>query len=180
MPFDQFVRERITGPLKMVDTTFAVPEEKRNRMAKIYYMKDGKMTESPASGLGKGIPWGGMGLYSTIGDYSRFAQMLLNGGELDGARLLGRKTVELMMMNHIGQLRGAAEGFGLGGAVRVDAAQTGRPGSNGLFGWSGAASTYFRVDPKEKMMILGFMQWFPNDSPAMDTFETLAYQAVVQ
>jgi CubicO group peptidase (beta-lactamase class C family) len=183
-PFDQFVQERILDPLKMKDTHFVLPEAKRSRLARIYTKKDGKLT--PQDGLdAKGVPFGGMGLFSTIADYSRFAQLLANSGELDGARLLSRKTVDLMMVNHLTGLDKPttggtdADGFGLGGAVRIDMAKAGRPGTLGLFGWDGAASTYFRVDRKEKMAILLFMQWMPFDSPTLNLFETLAYQALV-
>ena len=184
MPFDRFVQQRILDPLRMTDTHFVLPKEKQSRLAKIYAQSDGKLAAQPGLDT-KGVPFGGMGLYSTIGDYSRFAQMLLNGGHLDGARLLGRKTVELMTMNHLVGLDqpntggDESEGFGLGGAVRIDPARAGRPGSKGMFGWSGAASTYFRVDPKERMAILAFLQWFPYDSSTLNLFETLAYQSIV-
>lgn len=183
-PFDHFVEQRITGPLKMTDTHFKLPESKRPRLAKIYSRREGKLTAQPGLQTG-GVPYGGMGLYSTIGDYARFAQMLVNGGHLDGVRLLGRKTVDLMMMNHLGGLARPtiggddADGFGLGGAVRIDVANSGRPASEGLFGWNGAASTYFRVDRKENMALLLFLQWMPFDQPALNLFETLVYQALV-
>lgn len=184
-PFDQFVQERILDPLKMRDTHFVLPEAKRARLAKIYTRKDDKLAVQ--DGLeAKGVPFGGMGLYSTIGDYARFAQMLVNSGELDGARLLGRKTVDMMMVNHLVGLEkptigdDGADGFGLGGSVRLDVARSGRPGSQGLFGWDGAASTRFRVDRKEKMAILLFMQWMPFDTPTLNLFETLAYQALCE
>lgn len=182
-PFDAFVEKRITGPLKMTDTHFKLPEPKRARLAKIYSRRDGKLEAQRGLQTG-GVPYGGMGLYSTIGDYARFAQMLLNGGQLDGVRLLGRKTVDLMMMNHLGGLARPtiggddANGFGLGGAVRIDAAKSGRPGSEGLFGWDGAASTYFRVDRKEKLALLLFLQWMPFDQSTLNTYETLVYQAI--
>ncbi|MEJ5367037.1 MAG: serine hydrolase domain-containing protein [Bryobacteraceae bacterium] len=182
-PFDQFVEKRITGPLKMTDTHFRLPESKRPRLAKIYSRREGKLVAQPGLQTG-GVPYGGMGLYSTIGDYARFAQMLLNGGELEGVRLLGRKTVDLMMMNHLAGLPRPtiggddANGFGLGGAVRIDPARAGRPGSEGLFGWDGAASTYFRVDRKEKLALLLFLQWMPFDQPMLNLFETLVYQAL--
>ena len=101
---------------------------------------------------------GGHGLFSTIGDYFRFAQMLANGGELDGTRILGRKTLELMHLNYvpaallpldIGGLPLPGYGFGLGSRVLMDVAQSGAPGSAGEFGWSGAAKTTYWVDPKE-------------------------------
>ncbi|NWF85733.1 MAG: beta-lactamase family protein [Bryobacteraceae bacterium] len=184
MPFDRFVQERILNPLKMGDTHFVLPAAKRARLAKIYGLREGKLTAM--DGLdAKGVPFGGMGLYSTIADYARFAQMLANGGELDGARLLSRKTVDLMMMNHLAGLARPttggddSDGFGLGGAVRIDPAKAGRPGSVGLFGWDGAASTRFRVDRKERLVWLLFTQWMPFDSPTLNLFETLVYQALV-
>src|SRR5436189_5003844 len=94
-------------------------------------------------------PSGAGGLYSTAGDYLRFSQMLLNGGSLDGVSILGRKTVDLMMMNHLTHLNPPVnafsnfEGFGLGGYVVLDVAGRGRLGSVGQFGWSGAGSTYY-------------------------------------
>jgi CubicO group peptidase (beta-lactamase class C family) len=182
-PFDRFVQERILDPLKMSDTHFVLPDSKRARLAKIYSLKEGKL--EPVDGLeAKGVPFGGMGLFSTIADYSRFAQMLANEGELDGTRLLGRKTVDLMMMNHLTTLAKPttggddSDGFGLGGAVRIDPAKSGRPGSVGLFGWDGAASTRFRVDRKEKVVSLLFTQWMPFDSAVLNRFETLVYQAL--
>ncbi len=185
MPFDRFVQERILDPLKMQDTHFVLPEAKRARLAKIYGLREGKL--EPRAGLetNKKVPFGGMSLYSTIGDYARFAQMLANNGELSGVRLLGRKTVDLMMMNHLEGLGRSttggdgADGFGLGGAVRIDPAKSGRPGSPGLFGWDGAASTRFRVDRKEKMVFLLFLQWMPFETPNLNRFETLVYQALV-
>jgi CubicO group peptidase (beta-lactamase class C family) len=131
------------------------------------------------------VPFGGMGLYSTIGDYARFGQMLLNGGELEGTRLLSRKTVELMTVNHLNQLKepcinpSCAYGFGLGGSVRIDIAKANIPGSLGQFGWDGAATTYFRMDPKERTVSLLFMQQMPYDGPTLDLFSTLFYQAIV-
>lgn len=182
-PFDRFVEQRITGPLQMTDTHFRLPESKRARLAKIYSRREGKLAEQRGLQTG-GVPYGGMGLYSTIGDYARFAQMLVNGGQLDGVRLLGRKTVDLMMMNHLSGLAqptiggDGANGFGLGGAVRIDVAKSGRPASEGLFGWDGAASTYFRVDRKEKLALLLFLQWMPFDQPTLSLYETLVYQAL--
>jgi len=182
-PFDRFVQERIFDPLKMTDSHFVLPEAKRARLAKIYGMKDGKLEVQ--EGLeAKGVPFGGMGVFSTIGDYARFAQMLANGGELGGARLLGRKTVDLMMMNHLTNLARPttggddAEGFGLGGAVRIAPEKSGRPGSLGLYGWDGAASTRFRVDRKEKLVYLLFTQWMPYDGNLLNRYETLVYQAL--
>jgi CubicO group peptidase (beta-lactamase class C family) len=189
MPFDRFVHARILAPLKMNDTFFEPPPEKLARVAKTYTLKDGRLVENPPDGLvGKlppGVPYGGMSLYSTIGDYARFGQMLLNGGQLDGARLLGRKTVELMTVNHLNDLAtphiggSGAYGFGLGGSVRVDLAKGNIPGSLGQFGWDGAASTYFRMDPQERLLSLVFFQHMPFDTPALELFSTLVYQAMI-
>jgi CubicO group peptidase (beta-lactamase class C family) len=151
-------------------------------LAKIYMLKDKKVAESPGLDA-KGVPFGGMGLFTTCGDYARFAQMLANSGELDGVRLLGRKTVDLMMMNHlVGLARPTiggndSDGFGLGGAVRIEPTKAGRPGSVGLFGWDGAASTRFRVDRKENLVFVVLTQWF-GTNPFLDKSETLVYQAL--
>ena len=189
MPFDRFVQTRILTPLRMTDTSFEVPKEKQGRVAKTYTVRDGKLVENPPDELvGRiptGVPYGGMGLYSTIGDYARFGQMLLNGGQLDGARLLGRKTVELMTVNHLNDLAvpnigaNGAYGFGLGGSVRTDLARGNIPGSLGQFGWDGAAMTHFRMDPKERTVALVFFQHMPFDVPTLELFSTLFYQAIV-
>lgn len=187
MPFDRFVQTRILTPLKMNDTHWTVPEEKLSRLAKTYTVRDGKLTETTLEDVRTSapVPYGGMGLYSTIGDYARFGQMLANGGQLDGVRLLSRKTVELMTGNHLSTLKvpsidsNGAYGFGLGGSVRLEVAKDGIPGSSGQFGWNGAASTYFRMDPKEKLVTLLFQQYMPFDQPSLDLFSTLVYQAIV-
>jgi CubicO group peptidase (beta-lactamase class C family) len=182
VPFDQFVQQRILDPLKMNDSGFVLTDAKKARLAKIYMLKDKKVTESPGLDA-KGVPFGGMGLFTTCGDYARFAQMLANSGELDGVRLLGRKTIDLMMMNHlVGLARPTiggtdSDGFGLGGAVRIEPAKAGRPGSVGLFGWDGAASTRFRVDRKENLVFVVLTQWF-GANPFLDKSETLVYQAL--
>ncbi|MBC8165396.1 MAG: beta-lactamase family protein [Bryobacteraceae bacterium] len=186
IPFDRFVQDRIAGPLKMKDTHFVLPSEKLPRLAKTYQLKDGKLVETTLEGarpVGT-VPFGGMGLYSTIGDYARFGQMLLNFGELNGVRLLGRKTVELMTANHLNDLKtpsidaSGAYGFGLGGSVHLDIAKGRIPGSVGDFGWDGAASTYFRMDPKERLVALLFQQYMPFDKPSLELFSTLVNQAI--
>jgi CubicO group peptidase (beta-lactamase class C family) len=187
MPFDQFVRTRITDPLQMRDTHFVLPSEKRSRLAKTYQMKDGKLAAITPDivRFDDHVPFGGMGLYSTIGDYARFGQMLVNYGQLNGVRLLGRKTVELMTVNHLNDLTTpsidpiGAYGFGLGGSVHLDIAKGQIPGSIGDFGWDGAASTYFRMDPKEKLVALLFQQYMPFDKPSLELFSTLVNQAIV-
>jgi CubicO group peptidase (beta-lactamase class C family) len=130
--------------------------------------------------------WGGAGLFSTLGDYARFGQMLLNGGELDGVRVLGRKSVELMMTNALTHTPtpytqfNEYEGFGLGGAVRLDAGRAARLGSVGQFGWAGAANTYFNIDPQESSVVVLFAQHMPQDQFRLSwTFSTLFYASLV-
>jgi CubicO group peptidase (beta-lactamase class C family) len=111
--------------------------------------------------------------------------MLLNGGQLDGTRILGRKTVELMEANHLNHMQppsisaDGSEGFGLGGSVRIDLAKGNRLGTVGQFGWAGAASTYFRIDPKERLLMILFQQHFPFDDASTRRFSNLVYQALV-
>jgi CubicO group peptidase (beta-lactamase class C family) len=192
-PFDAYVSDNIIAPLKMVDTAFDVPTAKRARLAKVYTTaKSGALEAVPAdqlfmTSLDKSrIQWGGAGLFSTVGDYARFGQMLLNGGELEGVRLLGRKSVELMMVNALTQTptpyRSGTDydGFGYGGAVRVDQARSARLGTEGQFGWSGAATTYFNIDPRERTIALVFAQHFPMDQYQLYwTFSTLFYASLI-
>jgi len=190
-PFDQFVRTRITEPLGMRDTGFDLPADRFGRIARIYRRENGTLVPvepfaTVEAAPGKGFAAGGAGMFSTAADYARFGQMLLNGGELDGVRLLGRKTVELMMQNHLAHLDtpttepGGGDGFGLGGSVRVNVANAGEPGSIGQFGWAGAATTYFRIDPEERTLMLLLAQHAPfNEDALFQRFATLVYAALV-
>lgn len=190
-PFEVFMRERIFEPLKMEDTEFFVPLEKRSRLALTYTTGEGgdlEAIEPPISKVEEGavLPSGGAGLFSTIGDIFRFAQMLLNGGELDGRRILGRKTVELMMSNHLNHFADPttawsdSDGFGLGGSVRIDLARGNRLGSVGQFGWTGLATTSVNIDPKEETVVLVFTQHLPyNEHGLLELFNTLYYQALI-
>lgn len=196
--FEQFLRERIFTPLGMRDTGFSVTAAERDRVVDITTMgENGKLRlDSGPSALHPGAPLnaytsGAGGLYSTAGDYVRFCQMLLNGGELDGVSILGRKTVESMMRNHLTMLDrpvtqfSDAEGFGLGGYVVIDVALRGQPGSLGQFGWSGSASTTFTIDPQEKLVAILMLQHLPRqdvrDLPRISrNFYTLVYQGLVQ
>ncbi len=187
--FEDFLQERMFGPLGMVDTAFWVPPEKVQRLAALYGPADGgglKMIDSPEGRIytePTRNPSGGGGLVSTIGDYFRFGQMLLNGGELDGVRLLGRKTVEWMLQNHLppgihpnGE---QANGFGLGGAVLLNPGLSHRPGAPGKFGWGGAANTEWWIDPAEGLQCLLMMQYMPGFTiPIVEDFAQLAYQAL--
>ena len=188
--FGAFLEERLFGPLAMEDTGFDVPEAKRYRLAKTYkHGRDGKFAEDkpiietwPESG--RGIEAGGAGIFSTAGDFARFAQMLCNGGTLDGKRILGRKTVELMTANHMvalpnNQAAARSDGFGFGVQVTTDLGQMSVPSSLGQFGWFGAATTYCKIDPKEKIVAIAMAQHFPfNEHKFFAAFQTAYYQAL--
>jgi CubicO group peptidase (beta-lactamase class C family) len=119
---------------------------------------------------------------STAADYARFLQMLLNGGELDGVRVLGPKSVELMTSNHVGSLYQEGRfGFGLGFEIVEHVGRSGRPGSVGEFGWGGAYYTKFWVDPVEKVVAVFMTQVLPSSGPSLqDQFRALVNQAIVQ
>jgi CubicO group peptidase (beta-lactamase class C family) len=196
MPFDRFLQQRIFAPLRMADTGFEVAPAKRARIAAMTTTDAAGQLVAPAPGTvapaGERMnPYfsGAGGLYSSAADYARFAQMLLNGGELDGKQVLGRKSVELMMQNHLSHLTpsvsefSAAEGFGLGGSVVLDVARRGRLGSVGQFGWSGAGGTWFTIDPKEKLVAILMTQHLPQglpNDPRKPTvrFSNLVYQSL--
>ena len=183
--YADFVREKILTPLKMIDTDFQVAENKRDRFAACYTLKDGRLDlfDDPQTSSFLAPPKlesGGGGLTGTADDYLRFCRMLLNKGELEGARLLSPKTVALMTAN---QLPGGAEiadlspaadaftesgyrgiGFGLGVAVTLDPVKAEIPGTAGEFAWGGMASTAFFVDPKEDLAVV-FMTQVITDTP---------------
>jgi CubicO group peptidase (beta-lactamase class C family) len=172
MPLDRFFQERIYGPLGMKDSGFVVPQAKHDRLAQPSTNPD---TGEPERVLDVTKPRkflsGGGGSVSTAEDYLRFCLMLLNGGQLDGARLLGRKTVELMTADHLGPIAGGARflpgagfGFGLGFAVRKDIGGATTPGSVGEFYWGGWAGTSFWIDPTEKLAVV-FMIQAPSQQP---------------
>jgi CubicO group peptidase (beta-lactamase class C family) len=171
-PYAEFLHERLFAPLQMMDTGYVVSDEKVERLAAIYAPpEDGPMAcietaqQSPYRDPQRRAD-GGTGLVSTVGDYLRFAQMLLNRGELDGVRLLSRKSVELMTSNHLApevmptfdgleRSRGyytKGYGFGLGVRVLLDPAANATVGSKGNYGWGGLWNTYFWVDPVEELI----------------------------
>lgn len=197
-PFDVFLREKILRPLGMTDTDFHVPESKLDRFAVNYALNaEGALTaidDSRDTRYAKPPPLasGGGGLVSTASDYLRFCRMMLNKGELEGTRLLGRKTVELMMMNHLkgdmadmGQPRFSEStyegiGFGLGFSVMIDPARAQIVGTQGECSWGGAASTFFFIDPKEEMIVLLLTQLTPSSTwPIRRELRALTYQAIV-
>jgi CubicO group peptidase (beta-lactamase class C family) len=193
MTFDRFLQERLFGPLGMKDTSFCVPDEKLSRLAAVYGRSDaGELQEVEWASRGYGTKpvflSGGGGLFSTGPDYLRFAQMLVNGGALDGARILGRRTVDLMRMCHVAQLAdlpAVRSGdafdpgctFGLGGRVVADESK-GLFGSRGTYGWDGLAGTSFFVDPVEELTGLFFTQINPWPDRLLEQFRTLVYQAL--
>lgn len=186
-PLDRFIKERITDPLRMPDTGFAVPPEKAARLANVYGIEAGqlKLMETPArSDLVNGprkLMSGGAGMVSTAGDYTRFLQMLLNQGELDGVRILAPKTVALMTSDHLGgKYRGDADGFGLGFWVNVRTGGFKELGSEGAFGWGSAYFPQYTVDPKERLIILLMTQLRPaGNSTLALRVRTLTYQALM-
>ncbi len=183
-PFDEFLQARIFDPLDMVDTGFYVPEEKLARFAANHTVDpNGKlMVIDPPNGQFSQKPAflsGGGGLVSTASDYIRFAQMLLNGGELDGTRILGSKTVEYMTVNHIDGVHEPGYGFGLGFSVRLDDKGPGIIGTPGTYGWNGAANTHYFADPEEEIIGLFLTQLMPYGRyPLLPYFRVALYQAL--
>jgi CubicO group peptidase (beta-lactamase class C family) len=180
---DQFVHERITGPLGMDDTAFTVRPSETERFAANYTRRPDKTLRRIDDPLGKS-PWvgdktffsGGGGMVSTASDYLRFCRMMQNGGELDGVRVLGRKTVELMTMNHLpdnkslpelttglfSEVENEGNGFGLGFSVNLNPVLGGSHGSVGEFSWGGMASTAFWIDPVEDLVVIFMTQLVPS------------------
>ena len=180
MPFEEFLQTRLFGPLGMVDTGFSVPLEKIDRYAALYRhnreegekqrVKDAPLANDEVSFF----PSGGGGLVSTAADYMRFSQMLLNGGELDGVRILGKKTVELMRYPH------HDDWFGLGFAVVTDKEPPNTLESVGNFSWGGAAATTFWIDPEEELIGLLLTQLLNNPHPFQQQFKVLTYQTLTE
>ena len=196
--FEEFLARHVIEPLRMVDTSFYVPAQKHARFAANYGRgADGALfvMDDPATSrflTPRAIASGGGGLVSTIGDYMRFCQFMLNKGELDGERLLGRKTVELMTSNHLpgdmaamGMPRFSESsfvgvGFGLGFSVMLDPARAQVTGSAGEFAWGGVASTAFWVDPAEQMAVVLLTQLTPSSTyPIRRELRVLTYSAVL-
>jgi CubicO group peptidase (beta-lactamase class C family) len=191
---DEFLRSRILVPLGMNDTYFYLPESKQDRLTVVYSARASGGTgieraPDPGGMVGQGAYLkgprksysGGAGLLSTASDYGRFLQMLLNGGALDGRRILSRKSVELMTVDHLGaRTFRDGEGFGLGFSVVKDLGIRGIPGSVGEFGWGGAYHSVYWVDPKEQLVVVYFTQILP--AGGLDDhakLRALVYQAIV-
>jgi CubicO group peptidase (beta-lactamase class C family) len=209
-PFEQFLQERIFDPLGMKDTGFFVPAEKAPRLAACYSASpQGAMTfhatdrkggltlqDDPATSSFLSPPSfisGGGGLCSTSADYLTFCRALLNGGELDGVRLVGPKTLQLMTSNHLPDGKTLPElsrslfseatyhgiGFGLGFSVTLDPARTLIPGSAGEYAWGGAATTSFWIDPVEELIAIFMTQVLPSTAtPIRRELRTMIYSAI--
>ena len=199
MGLDEYFAEHITGPLGMADTAFHVPADKKHRFTSNYALTpdepllivdsfDASPYLSPPVFLS-----GGGGLVGTVDDYQRFVDMLLNGGELDGRRIIGRKTLEYMTINHLPEGKTLNElgqslfseavmegmGFGLGFSTLVDPARNGAVSSGGEFAWGGAASTAFWVDPAEEITCVFMTQLMPSSSyPLRRELKATVYQAL--
>ena len=198
MPFQDYLVEKVIKPLGMVDTNFFVPTEKHERFAANYGPEPSgklKLIDDPAKSrylAPRTVNSGGGGLVSTASDYLRFCKFMLNKGELDGVRLLGKKTVELMTSNHLkGDMgdMGAPRfsestylgiGFGLGFSVMLDPAKAQILGTPGEYAWGGAASTAFWCDPQEDMAVVMLTQLMPSSTyPIRRDLRVLTYQAIV-
>lgn len=210
MPLGEFLRLRLFEPLGMVDTGFGVPDSQVDRLAAMYGLPDLfgqnysaiQLIEAALGGFNERIDVsatyptntpdlfvrGGIGLFSTAGDYMKFAQMLANNGAGDGRHLLSRKTLELMHSNHLPatllpfELLGRpvpGMGFGLGSRVVLDVAQTTGTGSVGEYGWAGAAKTYYWVDPVEELVGVFMTQYMTGVLLPDRDFRSLVYQAII-
>ena len=186
--YAEYLQRTIFGPLGMRDTAFGVPAKMKARFPLVYSARaGGALAPDTADSYARFTDhhFATLSLSGTAADYLRFAQMLLNGGELDGVRILGTKTVELMRQNHLPPNipsitpGSTATGWGLGVSVTLDVPALGRLNSVGSFGWSGAATTTFSVDPQEKLTYVIMAQLMPNDAALMQRVETLIYQAIV-
>ena len=199
MPFDQYLQQHLFDPLGMVDTSFTVPADKADRLANNYARPKGPLVpfdkaETSDYLKDRTFKSGGGGLVSTLPDYMRFGQMLANKGELDGTRILGRKTVEYATQNHLpggrdmeGMGAGgfsesafAGIGFCLLGSVCIDPVASPNMQSKGDYGWGGAAGTRFWVDPEEDLMCVFMTQFMPGGRyPVQEYLRHLVMQAII-
>ena len=188
---DEFIRTRILEPLGMNDSHFYLPRTKEDRLTVVYSStNDGGIERAPNPGhmVGQGAYLdgprlsfsGGAGLLSTATDYARFLQMLLNGGEIDGARILTRKTVDLMTVDHIGDIPFRnGQGFGLGFSIVKNTGTNGLPSSIGEFGWGGAYHSTYWVDPDEELVVVYLTQLIPaRNVDDHGKLRALVYQAI--
>jgi CubicO group peptidase (beta-lactamase class C family) len=186
-----YLQETVFGPLEMQDTGFFVPADKVDRFAQIYTAnKQGQTVVMKNEPLGDflsdpDIHNAGGGMVSTLHDYFTFAQMLLNGGEINGTRILGRKTVEYLTSNHLPEnlipfeAKSPGEGFAMAMSVTVDPNMSLFMNSKGTYGWAGLASTHFRIDPEEKLIVIAMAQFMPTAFHRYnEDLRNLVYQAL--
>ena len=187
-----FLSERVFGPLGMDDTHFFLPSSKSDRLAAVYSSTEhGGIERAPDTGhmVGQGAYLdgprksfsGGAGLLSTASDYATFLQMMLNGGEFDGTRILTRRTVDVMTVDHTGEIEFEnGQGFGLGFSIVMDPGTSGLPASVGEYGWGGAYHSTYWVDPQEEMVVVYLTQLIPaRDIDDHGKLRTLVYQSIV-
>jgi CubicO group peptidase (beta-lactamase class C family) len=186
--FGDFLQSRIFQPLGMKDTAFYVPKEKLGRLALVHGDAGSGLTvdlNRPDATVVPQGPSGGGGLFSTASDYMRFCEMLLEGGQFNGVRLLAPRTVEMIRTNHVNpeplKTMGPGTGWGLGPQVVMDAAASGEPYSNGSYTWFGIAGTWFWIDPVEDFAFVGMLQHqqLPAARAVHGLSHNLVYQAVV-
>jgi CubicO group peptidase (beta-lactamase class C family) len=191
MPLDQFFRTRIFEPLGMRDTYFNVPAAKHNRVVNIFTENENRLVKAPAmidhnGSMSADYPKsgstyfsGGAGLSSTVMDYAIFLQMLLNGGEYGGKRLLSRNTVRMITMNQIGDVAFGANKFGLGFGITTEKGSAVLPTPAGVFEWGGYFGTTYWADPKERLIGLLYTQLFGVSNPgAADKYKVMVYSAI--
>ena len=189
VPLDQFIRTRITAPLRMNDTHFFIPPAQRDRLVTLYASDaENRVIRAPDGARGQGHYVdgprrnfaGGAGLVSTARDYARLMQMLLNGGALDGVRILSPATVRLMSTNQSGSLYTQnGQSFGLGFSIVERTGADNTLLSAGTYGWGGAYGSQYRVDPAERVVLVFMLNQLPNRSDVAAKFPTLVYQALV-
>jgi len=191
MTLDEFFRKRIFQPLGMKDTYFYLPKEKHNRLVGLYTHVNGVLAESEPVVQINGTFYrdfplmnlqmfsGGGGLSSTIIDYAIFLQMMLNGGEYKGVRILSRSAVRLMTQNQIGDISNGSNKFGLGFGITTERGSARSPANEGTFDWGGMFATTYWVDPKEKVVGLFFQNAYPTEhGDISERFKVLTYQAI--
>lgn len=178
MPLDEYMKSKIFDPLDMEDTGFYIPEEKLDRFAEVYRRdrQGGLQANTLFAGIFKRpdkVFSGGGGLVSTMDDYLSFCQMLLNGGDLNGERILEEATVDLIMSDQLPESAGYNEnsGYGLAGAVNLE---------SGVYSWAGAASTNFWIDPANKMIIITYAQLMPSDHSYADVFKNFVERGIIE
>jgi len=197
-PLDKFLQKEIFNPLEMTDTHFYLPVNKHHRLSTVYSSTENGIALSPNPGkrIGAGMIGqghyingprksfsGGAGLLSTAEDYAIFLQMMLNGGTFNKQRILSRKSVELMTVDHLGSIEFPwtnGVGFGLGFSIVKDLGKRGTLGSEGEFGWGGAYHSTYWVDPKEDLVVVYFTQLIPaNNIDDQQKLRSLIYQAII-